>query len=135
MKTHPASIAKPRPAVILLALSLLVIWGLWKISWPFVELRRQQLAQSPLKLEKHQLEQENQRLQHELQEMRSPEGMKIEAHKRGWLAPGERRLVFIAPEKASADNTPPSRQKLAWFSDVRTWSRQKAEHLARLIGY
>jgi len=125
---------RPKPAVALIIVSLLVIWILWKISGPFVELRRTKLAVSPLQGDRQKLQQENLRLQKELQKMQTPEGMRIEAHKQGWLAPGERRLVFIVPEKIEAKPAPPPRAKPA-FTQAWNWSRNKARHIAKAIGY
>lgn len=134
MRTSSAPTARPKPAVALIIVSLLAIWILWKISGPFVELRRTKLAAAPLQGEKQRLQRENLRLQKELQKIQSPEGMRIEAHKQGWLAPGERRLVFIAPETVEVKPAPPPRTKPA-FTRAWTWSRNKARHIAKIIGY
>jgi hypothetical protein len=135
MRAPARSAVKPKPALGLIILSLLFIWGFWRISGPFVELRRTKLTVSPLRAEKQRLQSENRLLKRDLQIIQSPEGMRIEAHKQGWLSPGERRMVFITPEKAAAERNLPAPVKPAWYSQVRTWARQKAEHLAKAIGY
>jgi len=125
-------LGSPLTKVILRAfLALLAIWVLGKFSAPFVQLRRVKMETIPLQAEKLRLHRENRLLQEKMQEMRTPQGLRKEAHRQGWIEPGERRIVFLEPPPPQDQQAQPERKTPSLFSRLRAWARAKAFALAR----
>jgi hypothetical protein len=123
--------ARPAGWLVRVLISLVVIWGLLKFSTPFVELRRLKLEVPALEQESHKLTEENKALRKGLEDLKTPEGLRVEAHKQGWLGSGERRLVFIEPSPSEMGlPEPPATDEPPVFDKMHDWSRRLGEKVA-----
>jgi len=111
-------------------LTLLAAWLFWSLSRPFVLTRRLKMEIRPLQVESKRLEQENPLLEQRLNQAETPETLEREAHRAGWIKPGERRLVFLPPPSAAQPEVirPPARGP-SLFSRMRDWARKTAKRI------
>ncbi|NIM07493.1 MAG: hypothetical protein GTN65_18235 [Armatimonadetes bacterium] len=108
-------------------ISAIAAWLLWSLSRPFVLARSLNMEVKPLQTEKERLTEENHILAQRIKEMRTPRALEIEAHRRGWIKPGERRLVLVKPPSADKqDLPPPSEESSSLFSQMQDWAATKA---------
>ncbi len=112
-----------------LLVGLAAAWMLWKYSDPFVDLRRVRMETLPLQAEKKRLEKENPRLERSIAEMQTEAGRRQQAHRYGWIQPGERRIVFLEPPQEVKETPRPPGKGPSLFSRLRAWTRAKAQRL------
>ncbi len=80
----------------------------------------------PLQEEKERLIAENHLLTQRIKEMRTPRALEIEAHRRGWIKRGERRLVLVKPPADQKELPLLSEESSSLFSRMRDWARTRA---------
>ena len=110
-------------------LTVVAVWLLMKLSQPVVDMRRVKAETQPIAAENKRLLTENRLLRQNLADLQTPEGVEAEAHRQGWIKPGERRLVFTTPPPAEPElkvlkKVGPKQPSL--FDRIYQWSRAKA---------
>lgn len=125
--------SNPRPkAFWFIVGSLVLSWLLWNFSDPFVLLRRTKLELGPLEAETARLQQENLVLKQQVEGMKTAQAMEMEAHRQGWVKPGERRLVFVEPPSAQPPLVIPQKDEdTSAFARARSWAAAKAAVVLR----
>ena len=105
--------------------ALAAIWLLTKYSAPFVDLRREKATLWLPMQENKRLREENRLLTKRIEGIKTPEGLRLEAHRLGWLHPGERRKVFMKPAPQKSDKSPRMEVKEPpLFTKMQAWVRK-----------
>jgi len=110
-------------------LALAAIWALTWFSTPFAQLRKKKAETRLPQMENRRLREENRRLATRLEQTKTPEGLRLEAHRLGWLYPGERRMVFMKPAPEKSDKSPRMEVKEPpLFTKMQAWVRKQFRH-------
>jgi len=72
-------------------------WGAAKFAPPYLLAHAQAQELAELGTQVQGLREESAQLQLRARELAPPEGLQLEARRQGWVAKGERRLVFLKP--------------------------------------
>jgi hypothetical protein len=120
---------RPPARVILfwILLSLVAMAALHKFSEPFAELHRQQVENQALTDERDRLLKESQEIQRQMKLVSTPQGIKSEAHRQGYVLPGERRLIIQPAPSTNAPPPPPTapvKRKPSICTVLRNWAEK-----------
>ncbi len=96
-----------RGSVFLAVAGTLVVLGLAKLSGPLATLREQDERLSQLRSERDALTAERDRLQRRTRLLATEAGQEGAARRRGYLRPGERRLMFVRGDSLDSSSVEP----------------------------